>query len=1050
MMTEPAGKSLFIVDNSVTDWTGLRYLQEWCDIAKSMDIATGYFEIGALLALDGKWQQLDKIRILMGAEMTHRTRRALLDAVQKQAIQVLDKSLDAAKADSPLLTKVPAIMEALRDGRIEVRVYSKDKFHAKAYITHSKIQVVGSQALVGSSNFTKPGLTQNIELNVQIQNAREVQQLQEWFEAHWQHGEIVTEAIADTVERHVRKVQPFEVYAKALQEYFRGHELTGTEWDKNKSRIFPKLDRYQREAYFGLQKIARQFNGALLCDGVGLGKTYVGLMLLEHLVLCEGKRVVLFAPKAAREGVWEPHLQRLLPMIGGLGGTSDFSNLAVFSHTDLTREGDFPERFQRLIELADAVVIDEAHHFRNPGSGADKPWEEKSRYFRLFDLLGPNAHGRPKSVFLLTATPINNALSDFRHLVELFSRRQDNYFGPAVGINNLKAHFNKLEKDLRKRIGNEHYNLEDHVRDAKDILDASPIFSRLVIQRSRSYARASQLKDGGNAAMFPVRETPKVAAYSIKTSYGKLLDEFERAFQRRNPLFTLAMYYPLAWYKDADNSVDFAFQNNRQKQVVGLIRTNFLKRFESSVLSFELSCARLLRKLLDFAKVHSDSAAEKKRLQRWLDQNKPTLDYIQQQLNSLWPEDYDADEDDTDEALRLGKLERFSPTDYKVDEMLDETFADLDEIARFIEETQRFQPKHDDKLQKLIRLLKSKELAEKKVLIFTEFADTARYLRNQLREAGIDGVDQVDSNTKLSRGEVIRRFAPYYNGSSSGELSKAGASETRILISTDVLSEGLNLQDATRLVNYDIHWNPVRLMQRIGRVDRRMSPEVEARLVADHPEVAEGRGKVRYWNFLPPDDLDTLLRLYTKVSFKTLLISKTLGIEGKQLLTPEDDYNALKEFNQELEGEPTTGENLHLEYQQLVKDHPGLEEQLKNLPLGAFSGKAAPAPGTRAIFFCYAIPGLDRTTNTFTEEAGTTAWYVYDIAKATIEEGAPAIAAQIRCTPPTPRDCREDEVTLKTIRKKMLEHIDNTHLKAMDAPLGVEPILKCWMELHGA
>jgi hypothetical protein len=110
-------------------------------------------------------------------------------------------------------------------------------------------------------------------------------------------------------------------------------------------------------------KIAAQHGGALLCDGVGLGKTFVGLMLIERLVLHEGKRVVLFAPKAAREGVWEPHVREFLPHIG----SADFSNLTVFSHTDLGRGGDFPERFQRVAELADVVIIDEAHHFRNPG-----------------------------------------------------------------------------------------------------------------------------------------------------------------------------------------------------------------------------------------------------------------------------------------------------------------------------------------------------------------------------------------------------------------------------------------------------------------------------------------------------------------------------------------------------------------------------------------------------------------------------------------------------------------------------------------------------------
>ena len=121
--------------------------------------------------------------------------------------------------------------------------------------------------------------------------------------------------------------------------------------------MFPRIDRYQQEAYRALMKIARQHGGAFLCDGVGLGKTFVGLMLIERLVLHEGKRVVLFAPKATKEGVWEPHLREWLPHIGGVGGHADFSNLAIFSHTDLGRKGDFPERFRHIAELADIVVI---------------------------------------------------------------------------------------------------------------------------------------------------------------------------------------------------------------------------------------------------------------------------------------------------------------------------------------------------------------------------------------------------------------------------------------------------------------------------------------------------------------------------------------------------------------------------------------------------------------------------------------------------------------------------------------------------------------------
>src|ERR1019366_8498487 len=182
-------------------------------------------------------------------------------------------------------------------------------------------------------------------------------------------------------------------------------------------------------------------------------------------------------------------------------------------------------------------------------------------------------------------------------------------------------------------------------------------------------------------------------------------------------------------------------------------------------------------------------------------------------------------------------------------------------------------------------------------------------LFRQLTEAGIEGVAQVDSATKGNRADILQRFSPYYNGTNSATLREQGKQEIRVLISTDVLSEGLNLQDASRMMNYDIHWNPVRLMQRIGRVDRRMNPAVELQLVADHPEVATSRGKVSFWNFLPPAELNALLSLYATVTRKTLLISKTLGIEGKKLLTPEDDYEALRDFNQAYEGTRTAIEN---------------------------------------------------------------------------------------------------------------------------------------------
>ena len=1041
------GRDLFIVDNSVSGWTGLRYLEEWTEIAKSFDIATGFFEIGSLLALDGKWQPLEKIRILMGAETTKRTRQAMLEAVRNRAKEVLDDSIEGEKASNPFLQGVPAILEALQSGQIECRVYDKDKFHAKAYITHAKLEVVGSQALVGSSNFTRPGLTQNIELNVQVQSAREVAQLQEWFEIHWNEAKEVTGDVIETIERHTHPYTPFDIYAKALQELFRGHELTDNEWDETRSKMYPHLDKYQQEGYGALMKIARQHGGAFLCDGVGLGKTFVGLMLIERMILHEGKRVVLFAPKAAKEGVWDPHLREWLPHIGGVGGTSDFSNLAVFSHTDLGRGGEFPERFRRIADLADVVIIDEAHHFRNPGSrGGGESEKPPSRYYNLFDLL--NGSERRKAVFMLTATPINNKIHDFRHMVELFTNRDEAYFARTLGVNNLRAHFIQMDRALRKSVGHDIGDVTEFLPEMQELMQTDEILRQLVVQRSRAYARESQIRETGAAAVFPDRKPPQVAEYSIRKTYGRLLDMFTSAFEQKTPLFTLSMYYPLSSYVGPDSTID-PLEENSQKQVVGLIRTNFLKRFESSVTAFELSCEKLLLKLLAFVEIHSTTQTESRRLDLWKQENAGILGWAQQRQMELWggTSDDDADEDIVPQEM-LDAVERLERDEYNVSAMLVEAYHDMNQILHFLEEARKFKPSNDDKLQKLIRLLKSKELAGQKVLIFTEFADTARYLKYHLKEAGIEGVEQVDSATKANRADVIRRFSPYYNGSSSAQLAADGQKEIRILISTDVLSEGLNLQDASRMINYDIHWNPVRLMQRIGRVDRRMSPEVEKRLIADHPEVESSRGKVYFWNFLPPEELNEILTLYSKVTQKTLLISKTLGIEGKKLLTPDDDYEALKDFNHAYEGTRTAIEDLHLEYQDLIKEDPNLEKRLRHFPGAVFSGRKRVPKQLLGVFFCFALPALDKETGEFSEEAGTTRWYFYILERETILEDAGEIAASIRSKPDTPRKCITAPKTLSDIRAKIEKHIKNSYLKRIDAPVGVKPSLKCWMELN--
>jgi hypothetical protein len=658
-------------------------------------------------------------------------------------------------------------------------------------------------------------------------------------------------------------------------------------------------------------------------------------------------------------------------------------------------------------------------------------------------------------------------------MIELFSRQEPDYFKAApLGIHSLPGHFRKLEKALEHLLGIHDGSglTATDAAEAQQVLQNDDLFRALVVQRSRAYVKASQEAEGGTQVLFPKREDPKVAPYSVKKTYGKLLVMIDRAFAKQKPLFSLAIYCPLLYHKEPATVPNFEWQEGRQKQVVALIRTQFLKRFESSVLAFEMSCKTILDKLLAFAECHSQTAAERSRLQRWKGQHEALLAKVVEHEKTLWdlPDGDEAEEaDEADEDVSEEEVQEEAaalPRDkYKVEEMLAETFLDLDQIVDFLRELSKFQPRHDDKLRALAKMLRTDPvLKAHKVLIFTEFMATARYLHQQLKAEGFKALDEVDSAVKRDRGDIICQFSPYYNGSSSAELREHGLAETRILISTDVLSEGLNLQDATRVINYDLHWNPVRLMQRIGRVDRRLSADVEARIVADHPEQRDVRGSVAFWNFLPPDELDTLLRLYGRVSGKVLAISKTFGIEGKKLLKPEDDYEALRDFTHQYEGTATPIEELHLEYERLLRDHPGLAGRLDALPGRVFSGKAHPTPGARAVFFCYAMPAPEqplrdmRTGDNllWTEQAGDTKWYLYDLTQEAakddqrIVDDPTRIAAFIRCEPDTPRRQFIPPATLGEIRVKVERHIRNTYLRAVQAPVGVKPVLRAWMELN--
>lgn len=1026
-------QNLYTVDNSSEEQSVKNYLRDWCSVSKQMDIATGYLEIGGLLELDSHWQKLDKIRIILGNEVTKRTQAVIQEAVNALLLR-LKNSVDTEQEKNEFLLGVPAILDALKTGKIECRVFDKSKFHAKAYITYFRdeyrnqfiqaMNIPAGYALVGSSNFTKAGLTQNIELNVQIKD--DVEQLQDWFNAHWEQGVDITEAVLEVIEKHCREYSPYDVYLRSMFEYFKTREETISEWENHDSVIYPGLAQYQRDGYNSMVEIANRYNGAFCCDGVGLGKTYIGMMLIERFVKKERKNVVLIVPASARISVWETTIKKYIPEI-----LEGFYPFKIINHTDLLLEKN-ANLMDQIAQQAEIVVIDEAHHFRNRAS---------NRYRKLFDMM---AQGPEKQMFMLTATPINNSFLDLQHLIELFTHRQDDFFAAApLGIHSLQGHFKKMEAKLASSTSS-----SEEADVADDVFRGDPLVNQLVVQRSRAYVKRSLSAAEGDNVLFSYRQPPTVANYSLKLSYGKLIDDFMRSFYRKDKetgkpiaILSLAVYSP---YEDeyfiGDKSKIDDMVSGRQAQIVNLIRQLLLKRFESSIAAFEETCIKIyirLRKFLVDYKCYGNSRI----IDRLLVKHSDVWAYIEKFIENSTQSTIEDVEDDLPEYV-WEVNDDFDVSEFDIRAMLDDSILDMEVLAEFIEDMMEFTPDKDDKIRELKRILtEDSRVAGKKVIIFSEYRATALYILRELEKAGFKNLYEVDGQSKDNRHDMVQRFAPYYNDKSSSTVHD----EIQILIATDVLAEGLNLQDASCLINYELHWNPVRLMQRIGRVDRRRNAEIEARLLSDHPELAADRDNAYYWNFLPPEELEKLLSLYRTVSKKTLRISKTFGIEGKKLLTPEDDYEALKDFNSQYEGEASGDEIIALAYQELLANNPDYESEIALLPKKMFSGKLS--ENAKGYFFCYELP-VKKANGDWSNGDGLYRWYLLDSTSGTVIQQPYEIWNAIKCNPETERLLAVTEETFSEYRKIIESYIKKSYMRAVQAPAGIKPRLVTWMQLN--
>ncbi len=953
---------------------------------KSLDIATAYFNVRGFTLLQNGLQGLGSFRLLLGDEP--QDGEAL--GMRPKAASRLVHELNASPFDEATLRAVEDLIAYLRRDAVGVRAYRRGFLHAKSYSFYGDLPVGGADrfqpvaAIVGSSNFTGAGLTTNQELNLSHKTilteeeiggigpppvderdsmelrrelmsgvgAQAIAELDSWFRARWEESDDFKEQLIELLDASKfgqKEYTPYQVYMKALFEYFKD-DLGTPEAERGKSAV--DLSEFQEDAVKKARRILARYDGVLIGDSVGLGKTWIGKKLLEDYAYHLRQKALVICPASLRQ-MWTDELRDAT--IAGAIVSQEELGQAGFDHSAV---GD-----------ADVILIDESHNFRN---------RTTQRYENLERIISANGRrgrdGSRKKLVLLTATPINNTIFDLHNQLTLITGGDRSYFSGA-GIGDLYRFF---------------LNARRNVADHETGVALFNLLEEVVIRRTRAFVRKTypEAMIRGERIKWPERQL-KTVRYDLESTYAGIYDKFVTAVES----LTLAPYQ-LETYKKTGVERD-EFEQGREEALAGIFKSRYLKRFESSVDAFRIT----VRRALEFTKTFESYLLDG----RLLDSTS-----FQKAMRYLGREDEDddaapasrADEMDASEEAKevMESLEALDTGLYDLRRLHEALQRDVDSLTELWRLVGGITADQDAKLQGLKQLL-SKDLKGQKVIVFTYYRDTARYLYGELggdhgaefrKEAGEPTIRRMDGGASpTERSRLIQAFAPQSNNRPDLVGSDA---EVDVLISTDVLSEGQNLQDCGVLVNYDLHWNPTRMVQRAGRIDR---------IGSNHPLL---------WvhNMFPEAGLERLLGLVESLNRKITDIDRTGFLDASVLgeTVHPRNFNTLRRImdedgtvieEQEQFTELASNEFLLQQLRSLLDT--GAREMLEELPDGIHSGLAR--SGEKGMFFYFTAPGQQ-------DEGRRHFWRYYDIKRGRVLDNRFLIANLIACSPDTPRvvgDC---------------------------------------------
>ena len=840
--------------------------------------AVGYFFLSGLTSIAEKLASVKELRLLIGNTTNHQTLEQLAEGYRRLelvaeaaeaqaypkrteakrmaeetaahlrgAVELMDQTDEAERL-------VKTMVRMIEEKRLKVRVYTKGRLHAKAYIFDYGTVYDGRGkaverhesgiAIVGSSNLTLSGVSHNTELNVVVQGNDNHAELVRWFEDLWKESQDFDAALMAEMQQSwaVAAVRPYDIYMKTLytlvRERLEGDEDADILWD---DEITTKLADFQKVAVRQAVQMVRDYGGSFVADVVGMGKSYIGAAVVKHFERTDHARPLIVCPATLVE-MWERynevyHLNARVVSMGLL--REDDQGSPSFLLDDVKyRERDF-------------VLVDESHNFRYP---------DNQRYKVMQAFL---ATGR--RCCFLTATPRNKSAWDVYHQIKLF--HQDEATSLPVDPPNLKEYFKLIEKgerqlpDLLANIlirRTRNHILRWYGYDAQTHEKVDPA-------RFREYmdgGRRAYVMVGGRHQFFPKRELETIE-YSIEDTYQGLYQTLRGHLGKARKTQTAKVQgdeltyarYGLWHYVDKDRQrrEPYASLHRAGANLRGLARVLLFKRFESSVYAFRETIRRLIRMQESFVAALAQGIV-------------PAGEDAQA---ILYGSDY---EEETDLLAALRQVsKRYDAADFNMALLREHIEHDIDVLGRILRLVEPITPDKDAKLQTLKARLAGAPLKAGKRLIFTQYADTAQYLYDNLNPGDArDDIDVIYSGDK-SKARVVGRFAPKANPE---YRFQAGEAELMTLVATDVLAEGLNLQDGDKIINYDLHWNPVRLIQRFGRIDR----------------IGSEHDKVYAFNFLPEIGIERNLGLKGILQNRIQEIHDTIG-EDAAILDPSERLN---------------------------------------------------------------------------------------------------------------------------------------------------------------